>query len=67
MSKRNVSLDNVRLLTAEELGQFLGVSISTVRRMVKDQQIPVVRVRGTVRFNPAAVETVLTNIDQDWD
>ena len=49
-----------RLLTAPELARFLGVSLSTIRRMTRDQQIPVVRVRGAVRFDRDAVVQALS-------
>ena len=59
----NYSKTSKGLLTARELGDYLGVSLSTVRRLVRDDpRLPVVRVRGAVRFNAAAVEAVLTNI-----
>lgn len=51
------------LLNVKELSEYLGVSVSSVRRLIRDQQVPVVRVRGTIRFNPAAVESVLTSAD----
>ena len=44
-----------RLLTATELADALGVSLSTVRRMTRDGQIPVVRLRGAVRYDLEAV------------
>jgi excisionase family DNA binding protein len=47
--------DTDRLLTAQELAEALGVSISTVRRMTRDGQIPVVRLRGAVRYDLVAV------------
>ncbi len=44
-----------QLLTAGGLAKALSVSESTVRRMVRDREISVVRVRGLVRFDLAVV------------
>ena len=44
-----------RLVTARELGAFLAASPSTVMRLVRDKQVPVVRVRGMLRFDLGAV------------
>lgn len=41
--------------TIEEIAQHLNVSVSTVRRMVKDGQIPYLRAGRQLRFIPADV------------
>jgi len=48
-----------RLLTSTELADALGVSLSTVRRMTRDGQIPCVRVRSLVRYHFEAVLVVI--------
>lgn len=48
-----------RLLTAAELADALAVSVSTIRRMSRDRQVPVVRVRTLVRYDLAAVVEAL--------
>lgn len=49
-----------KLMTAEELAEYLSVSISTVRRLTRDGQIPVVRVRDLPRYDPEAVAEALS-------
>ena len=44
-----------RLLTVRDLCVFLDVSESTVRRMVRDGELPVLRVRGLLRFRRGEV------------
>ena len=53
--------EHSRLLTAPELASYLGVSLSTVRRLTRDSQVPVVRVREAVRYDREAVVTALSN------
>jgi len=50
-----------KLLNTTELADHLSVSASTVRRLVRDRQIPVVRVRTRVRYDPEAVVRALTD------
>ena len=45
-----------KLLTVADLCAFLQVSRSTVNRLVSDGKIPVVKIGGSIRFSPAAVE-----------
>lgn len=53
-------MDNInRLLSANELAEALGVSLSTVRRLTRDGQIPVIRVRSMVRYDISAVVEAL--------
>lgn len=49
-----------RLLTREELARALRVSIRTVDEMVANGKIPVVRIRGAVRFYLPDVVRALT-------
>ena len=53
-----------QLLTATELAEALAVSLSTVRRLTRDGQIPVVRVRSAVRYEFAAVVEALGRFSQ---
>ena len=53
-----------RLVTSQELAAYLAVSSSTLRRMIRGRRIPVVRVRGCLRFNIRAVEGALTQPTQ---
>jgi excisionase family DNA binding protein len=52
---KNVGGDIRQLLTARALAKALAVSESTVRRMVRDKEVPVIRVRGLLRFDLGAV------------
>ena len=47
---RDMDSNHPRLLTAEELAEALAVSLSTIRRMTRDGDLPVVRVRTLVRY-----------------
>ena len=50
-----------RLMNSRELADYLSVSISTVKRLTRDGQVPVVRVRSRVRYDPQAVVRALTD------
>jgi excisionase family DNA binding protein len=43
------------LLTYRDIAERLAVSVMTVRRMAARGELPLVRVGGLVRFEPAAV------------
>ena len=50
------------LLTKDELAAALRVSLRTVQEMVSGQEIPVVRIRGAVRFYlPGVVRSLTAN------
>jgi excisionase family DNA binding protein len=51
-----------RLLSVSELTGLLGVSDETVYRMVREGQIPYVRVRGTIKFDPKALADWLRSV-----
>lgn len=40
-----------RYLRVEQAAKFLGVSRWTIHRLVKDQRIPFVPIRGAIRFD----------------
>ena len=44
--------DDGSMLTVEELAEQLGISVPTVRRMVKSNQLPHVRIGRQIRFVP---------------
>ena len=44
------SLKPVRLLTPEEAADFLSVSPRTIKRLVKEESLPAIRVRNSMRF-----------------
>ena len=46
----------VRLLTPHEASQFLGISSKTLRRLVKDGEIPAVKVSKSMRFELAQLQ-----------
>ncbi len=46
---------NEQLVATDEMATLAGVSPSTIRRLVKENGIPFVRVRGSLRFNPQRV------------
>jgi excisionase family DNA binding protein len=47
------------LISAEELAERLGVSVSLVYKMAQKQQIPCYRVGGNWRFDEAEAKGVL--------
>jgi excisionase family DNA binding protein len=52
----NVSVEeDASLLTIEDVRSRLNVSISTVRRLVRDEKLPAYRVGGQLRFKPSEV------------
>lgn len=44
-----------RLLTVEEVAEFLSVSANTVRNKVAAEAIPYIRVGRLIRFDPADI------------
>jgi len=49
-----------RLLNVTEMAKYLGVSESTVLRLVRAGSVPVVRVRRRLMFHRGAVQAALT-------
>jgi excisionase family DNA binding protein len=47
------------LLTAAEVAEILNVSTRSVRRLIKDGKLPIVRVGRAVRILPEALETLI--------
>lgn len=43
-------------LTQTEAAELLGISRDTVKRMIRDGELPVVRLRGSVRLPRRALE-----------
>ena len=52
--KRDDSDDRQRLLTVDQLADRWQVSPRTIRRMIKNGQIPVIRIGRSVRIHPRA-------------
>jgi excisionase family DNA binding protein len=48
-----------KLLTANELGEYLRISPKTVFRWSKQGRIPVIRMESALRFDPKAIATWL--------
>ena len=53
--KRDDSDDGRRLLTVDQLADRWQVSPRTIRRMIKNGQIPVIRIGRAVRIHPKVV------------
>lgn len=58
-----VAVTEDRLLTISELAERLGVSVSTIRRLIRDGAIPAVRIRRAVRFRFEDVVEALSEVD----
>ena len=50
-----MSVQFPNLIDYEGLARLLGVSVPTVKRWKADGEIPFLKIRGCVRFDPAAV------------
>jgi excisionase family DNA binding protein len=48
------------LLTVTEIADRLQVSLRTVRRLIKSERIKILRIGGSIRVAPAALEAYLT-------
>ena len=48
-----------RLLTAADAADRLNLSLRSVRRMIKDGRLPIVRLGRTVRIRPEALEKLI--------
>jgi len=44
-----------RLLTAAEVAEILRISLRSVRRLIKDGKLPIVRIGRLVRIQPEAL------------
>ncbi|PAY19089.1 hypothetical protein CKO51_13250 [Rhodopirellula sp. SM50] len=53
-----------RLLTRNELSQVIGVSVPKLDTMLRDRELPVIRVGRKVLFDPHAVIQHLANASQ---
>jgi|GraSoiStandDraft_16_1057320.scaffolds.fasta_scaffold653047_1 excisionase family DNA binding protein len=48
-----------RLLTADEAAEILNVSLRTVRRLIAQQKLSIVRVGRAVRIRPEALNALI--------
>lgn len=44
------------LLTKGEIAECLGIAERTVTEWVNDEDLPVIKIKGSVRFSPKAVQ-----------
>ncbi len=51
------------LLTAEAIAETFQVKVSTIKRWARENQIPSVKVGGTVRFDPDEVARFIKQKD----
>lgn len=54
-----MSMDVGKLLAIEDVSERLNVSISTVRRLIRDGVLPAYRVGGRLRFRAREVEAYI--------
>lgn len=54
-----------RFLSVTELANVLHVSRTTAYALVRDREVPVIRLRGTIRIPAAALETWLSDREQE--
>lgn len=48
--------ETANILSVKELGQYLGVSTDTIYKMVRENQIPYIRVRRRILFYKDSIE-----------
>jgi excisionase family DNA binding protein len=48
------------LLSPRDVADQLQVSLRTVRRLIKSGKIKILRIRGSIRITPAALDAYLT-------
>jgi excisionase family DNA binding protein len=53
------SISRARLLTAAEVAETLRISLRSVRRLIKDGKLPIVRVGRLVRIRPEALAALI--------
>lgn len=46
---------SVRLVAARELAAILGVSLAAIRKMTRENRLPLMRIGRSVRFDPNEV------------
>lgn len=49
----NLADDNEPLQTVQEVAALWNCSLRTVRRVLKDGELPLIRIRGQIRIRPA--------------
>ena len=52
-------------MTAEETANYLGVSIDTIYRMVRQKQIPHIRVRKRILFRADSLNAWMSNQEKE--
>jgi len=48
-----------RLLTVAEVAERLGLKVATIRKMIFQRRIPVVKIGRSVRFKPEDIEKIV--------
>ena len=54
--------ENKEILNVEELATFLSCSTGLVRKLIKDNQIPFIKIGYSIRFEKAEVLKALKNV-----
>ena len=53
----------MQLLSVTQVAELLGVSAATVRRMIRDNEIPSIRVGRSIRVKQETLETWIDGIE----
>lgn len=69
MTADNTATDSIRysppaVMTLEEVAVYLGFAEATIRRMLRDREIPAAKVAGQWRFLTAEVDGWLAELSQ---
>jgi excisionase family DNA binding protein len=59
MVLRNNEAPSSRMLTAQEVADRLHVSLRTIRRLIAQEKLAVVRIGKTVRITPEALAALI--------
>lgn len=53
------------LFNRKQIADYIGVSERTISNMVRERRIPVMKFRGSVRFDPVRVRSTLDKYEID--
>lgn len=60
-------MDNKLYLTYSELSEFIGISVSALKNLVRSKQIPHLKISRSVRFDLNDVQSWLEDKKQEVD
>ena len=67
---RDAKISEDRILSREQASQYLGVSVSTIDRMIRDKKIPFYKVAGRTLFSQKRLrewQTLKEKLPDEWE